>query len=187
VDVEDCTTAACVPERYESRWTPTDGVADKHIIQIICYLSATVTATATKAELADRLDCSRTTVTRAIDSLRDDGIVDCVLVGNTTVYWLIHPDSEWPVPNDVDLVTDTPFNAGAESDWQVLRGDPPVMWRHLGTGGCYLAIIQAAASLLIGVVSQPLAERVLMASMITLATVILLGVLLAARSALGWA
>jgi biotin operon repressor len=181
VDVENCTTAECVPERYKSRWTATPGVRDQHIIQIICYLSKSVTTSATKSELATTLGCSTTTVGRAIDGLQDDGLVDSVLVGNTTVYWLTHPESDWPVPNDVDLVTETPFNAAAESDWQVLCGDPPVMWRHLGVAGCYLTIMQAVGALLLGPVAQPLAEQVLTASVITLATVAILGVLFTLR------
>jgi len=181
VDVENCTTADCVAERYKSRWTATPGVCDQHIIQIICYLSKSATATATKSELADALECSTTTVGRAIDGLQDDGLIDSVLVGNTTVYWLPHPESDWPVPNDVDLVTETPFNAAVESDWQVLCGDPPVMWRHLGVAGFYLTVMQTVGAVLIGPVAPALAKQVLTAAIITLATVAVLGVLFVLR------
>lgn len=170
-----------MPERHKSRWTATDGVRDTYLIQIMCYLDASVTTTATKSELADALACSTATVSRALDGLCDDGVVDCVLAGNTTIYWLTHPESEWPVPKDVELVTDGSFDTAADSEWHVLRGDPPVMWRHLSVAGCYLTIMQAVGALVAGLWSQALAEQVLAAAIITLTTVVLLGLAFVVR------
>lgn len=169
------TSAERLPERYEQRFSSTDGVADDTARAVVRELVDRPPSAATLSQLADAVGCSRQTICRAVDGLQADGIVCVHQPARTKLVYLNHPASDWAVPDDIDLVDDTTFETVAESDLDVLLGRPLLTWRNLVVAGSYLAIMQAVAAVVFSVALPALTDVTITTAIGTLITALALG------------
>jgi biotin operon repressor len=101
-DVEASTSGESLPERHESQLTDAGEASKEKKREVALEFVRRRDPLVTTNEIEDATGIHRRTVTRAIDGLRQDGIVvERDTGGDTKHYFLKSEYSEYPVPPDV--------------------------------------------------------------------------------------
>lgn len=78
-----------------------DGLSQETLRCVVTALLETDQPALTQCDLAAATGCSATTIRRATRALDADGVVKTVEWGGTQTVYLNHPETDWPMPPDL--------------------------------------------------------------------------------------